>query len=130
VTLSMKEFRQLKAFMARTTSESDAEALTSLRKANAVLAAHGLTWEQVFSRVVSVVNEFEEAPEDDPGVDAKRTKARIAAAFEDVEASDPKGGFADFIDDIKRQFERTGHLSPAQQDSLFKAANRANERKR
>lgn len=44
--------------MMRTTSENDAEALASLRAANRLLASHHLTWDAVFARTVTVVNEI------------------------------------------------------------------------
>lgn len=66
MSLSIDEFRLIKKFMAMTTSESDAEALAALRRANAILARHGLTWDMVLTKVVTVGIEVEAAPYDDP----------------------------------------------------------------
>lgn len=62
--MKLAEYGRLRKLMQMTTSDNDHEALASLRAANAILAAHELSWERVFSRTVTVVNEFEPAPSD------------------------------------------------------------------
>lgn len=62
--MKLKDYVRLKNFMERTTSDSDAEALTALRMANRILAAEGIGWGRVFDKLVTVVAEVEQAPED------------------------------------------------------------------
>lgn len=132
MAMSLKEFGQLKKFMMMTTSGSDSERLQSIDHANRLLAKHSLTWDMVFAKTVTVVNEFEADPETET-TDAGRRAAearKVDQAFADVEATDPRGSFADFIASLKAQWETKRFLSPAQLEKLFQAANRANTEKR
>jgi len=125
MTMSVKEFGHLKKFMGLTTSDNDAEALTSLRMANALLKKHALTWDAVFARLVKVGGEIEDASAyDNPARDQEREKARIEDALEHA-MRDAKGGFKEFLQSIEEQFEARGRLTTAQMDAVFKSARRA-----
>lgn len=122
--MDLKTYGQLRKLMMLTFSDSDAEALSALRKANAVLKAHGYDWDSAFNRLVKV---------EEPVVAAAPEQSeaeRIREAFDDVEASDPRGSFADFIASLKEQWEANGRLSQNQKDALFKAASSARGRRR
>lgn len=125
--MKLADFERFKKVMMLTTSPVDAEALAALRKANEVLAANGKTWCEVLDRVVKVESEIE--PAEDQPTDASRIRAReIDDMFDEVEASDPRGSFADFIADIKRQWNDVRWLSAAQVTALKNAADRARKR--
>lgn len=125
-----------------TTSDADAEALMAIRQANLMLSKEGLTWEMVFSRTVTVVNEFEAAPEGQlPGgrssyvtatelaEHSSKTKQidveaeRIDAAFAAIDDAGTRGPFGDFIESLRDQWEKRRSLSDKQRAALFKAAN-------
>ena len=64
--LTAAEYETFIKFMMRTTSENDAEALTALRKANAVLKKQGVTWSDLCRRLVTVISgENPHGPADD-----------------------------------------------------------------
>jgi hypothetical protein len=62
--MNLGDFNKLKKLMMLTTSENDVEALAALRKANSLLKAASVTWDRVFARTVTVVNEFEAGIDD------------------------------------------------------------------
>ena len=116
--MNLHDFSRLKKTMQQTFDDNDAIALMALRKANAVLRANNLTWEQVFQRLVKVEVPFEPAPTE------QSESAIINAAFETIEASDPRGSFADFVASLKDQWDRKSYLSQKQKDALFDAAKK------
>jgi hypothetical protein len=59
--MTRKDFDLLKKIMDRTRSESDYEALASLRAANRLIEKNGVSWERFFERSVRV--EVEQDPE-------------------------------------------------------------------
>lgn len=123
--MKLEAFERLKKMMKLTTSDVDAEALAAIRAANRVLADHALTWEKVFGKLVRVESgepEVEAAPEE------RSERDEIRGWFDEIEESDPRGSFADFVADVKRQFERTGSLSHAQKGALRRAVERARSR--
>jgi hypothetical protein len=124
--MKLKDFTRLKKYMMMTMSGSEAETAMALKSANAILVAEGLDWDRILNRTVTIVNEFEAAPEERE----QSTKARIDAAFEEIEKSDPRGSFADFIADLKNQWENRGHLSVNQIDALMRSARRAQDERR
>lgn len=104
MSMSLKEFGLLRRLMARTTSGTDGEVLESIRHANAMLARHGLTWDKVFDRTVTVIDEVE---------DAARTEVegaeRIDEIFEFLSERKRRGKF---VDDVRDQWERRRYLHP------------------
>ena len=63
--MRLKDFLTFKRIMGLTTSPNDAEALSAIRKANALLMAENTTWERVLDRMVKVESHVEAAPDDD-----------------------------------------------------------------
>lgn len=122
MSISTKEFGLLKKLMAMTTSDADAEVLMAIRQANAILAKHGLDWVKVFAKVVTVIAEVEAAEDDHHGHDVEAE--RIENAFDALQEQDLKGGFADFIESLREQWERKRFLTDAQKRALFKAAEK------
>lgn len=120
MTMSLTSFNQLKKLMARTTSDSDNEALSSIRHANRLLEANGITWDHVFRRVVTVVHPVDGSTidqatlRDDDGLDALFERA----------IDNAEGGFRDTLLSIRSQYERTGRLSPKQRAVVEGAASR------
>lgn len=129
--MKLADFRRLKGIMERTTSESDNEALTSIRAANRLLAAEGLTWTRVLDRSVQVLLEVEPAPDQPqpwPGGPQRRPhdgsdRDEVERAFE-AAMEKAKGGFADWLDDVYEQWQRKDYLSSEQRRILFEAAER------
>ena len=119
--MTLAEFNRLKHMMMLTTSANDHEALAALRKANEVLASFKYTWDEVFKRLVKVdsgLPDVEDAP------DERDERQLIREAFTEVEMTDLRGSFADFIASLKEQWESKNYLSPAQKEALFKAARK------
>lgn len=124
--MNLKTFGTFKKLMERTTSDSDAEALTALRAANRLLAAEGLSWTRVLDRSIRVVAEYEEhastssAANKHENGDIDAGNKEIDRAFEIL--SDIKGGFSDFIESLHEQWSERRWLSRAQRNALLKAA--------
>ena len=116
--MKLADFKRLKKFMMMTMSGADGEKLMAINRANALLVGEGVDWDRVLDRMVRL--DLERAPPEPPKTDAEA----INAAFADIEASDPRGSFADFIASLRDQWERTGSLSEKQRASLFDAAAR------
>ena len=127
--MKLRDFERLKKLMMMTMSGADAERAFALKQANDLLEREGLDWDRVLNRTVTVINEFEPAPEEDPGADQAALRTRVEAAFAAIEASDPRGSFADFVASLREQWDKRGSLSAAQLDALFKSAKRAEDRR-
>lgn len=124
--MKLADFNQLRKLMQMTTSDSDREALTAIRKANEIIARSDTTWERVFGRLVTVDPGIEPDPESmRKAPDAAGRRRYLGDLLEDV-AGASSGSFLDFVADLQRQFEERGTLTPAQVDALERA--RARER--
>ncbi len=130
--MKIDDFRKLKLFMNMTQSSADQEILTAVRKANEIVARSNTTWDRILDRVIKVEVEIEPAavstgrPMDGASI-AKRKAAharRVEEAFETLEEGDPRGTFADFIASLKAQWDRTGRLTDAQYEALFRSADK------
>lgn len=113
-------FNRLKKFMMMTMSGADQEVLTAIRMANALLMTEGVDWDRVLNRMITL--EIEEAPPEHRR-DRPETE-RIDEAFREIEASDPRGSFADFIASLKEQWDRRHSLSDKQKAALYDAASK------
>ena len=133
--MSTRDFGVLKAAMARTASDNDAEALASIRAANRVLVQNNYTWANVFGRVVRVVNEIE-VPEEEmtsyAGVVATKyqnnSDEELSDAFRAALDDARPGSFRDTLLSIQAQYESTGRLTERQREVVMDAARRAGER--
>lgn len=117
--MKLKDFERLKKMMERTFSDNDPEALASIRAANRILAAEGLTWDRIFGRTVTVVNEVEEAPSQDieerPRARREEGTSDAASLIAEAEQAQPR---SDFVASVKAQFEEKGWISQRQRDAL------------
>ncbi len=130
--LSIRNFNVLKAAMARTASDNDAEALASIRAANKILMSHGYTWSMVFQRLVRVVQELEidGEPEYDDGTHHGHlhNDGELSDAFRTALDDARPGSFRDTLLSIQAQYEDTGRLTERQREVVMDAARRAGER--
>ena len=115
--MTVAEFGQLKKLLTLATSDNDHEALASWRKATALVARHGYTWEMVLSRTVSVINEVE-ATEDPDEVEDLFDKALRGA----------DGTFRDTLLSIKSSYDSRGFMTPRQREVVEAAAERTVDR--
>ena|ERR1044071_2548577 len=119
MAMSIDNFRRLKKLLTLATSDNDNEALSSFRAATKLVASSGYTWAMVLDRVVSVVNEVEEAQESgDPDLDA---------AF-DLALRGARGDFRRTLESIREQHAARGFLTPRQREVVLGAADRARMR--
>lgn len=133
--MTVTEFRQLKKLMMLSTSDNDAEALASLRKATALLLTHGHTWEQCLDRVVKVINEVEDGAGYGSGEISRQPAPRrtddedaeMDRLFEDA-LDGAAGSFRDTLLDMQAQWERQRWLSARQRQVVRDAAERAADR--
>jgi hypothetical protein len=128
--MKLATFARFKKIMARTTSDNDHEALAALRAANALLKEESLTWERVLSRSINVIQEVEQAPDDDTyrhhhGAPSKsRVQVMLDAALlaeaERKAASIPRLSrrSREFVESIHTFFEEKGYLTDGQRDAI------------
>lgn len=121
--MSIKDFGLLKKLMARTTSGTDNERLEAIDHANKLLAKSELTWEKVFARTVTVVDEVEASPETIPGRTVDPEKDQIDDAFDTIRGR-TSGSFTTMVESIERQWKEEGWLSPKQKKTIFDARDR------
>jgi len=117
--MKLKKFRLLQKLLVMTTSDVDAEALSAMRRANAMMEADGVAWDRFFNRAVRI--DLEDNPEGRH--DATKTDAdafrEIREAFENVYKMDPRGKRADTVADLYSWFEEKGFLTDKQKGLLF-----------
>lgn len=121
-SIPLQQLALLKKIMAYTTSQSDSEALTAIRKANQILSDHGYTWNDFFDRTVNASFDVEASTE-------MPLEEQIRRAFDEIRGN-AHGTFGEFIDDIEKQFKESGYLTVAQRKPLFDAVKRHRERRR
>lgn len=133
--MKLSDFKTMKKMMNMTQSGSDQEKLTAVGMVNAILRKSNTTWDRVLDRCISVevgVESVEaatgrrgEGPTADERAAARR---RIVDAFAAIEASDPRGERATFVDSLRRQWDERGRLTPAQLEALFGIEKKVEER--
>lgn len=135
--MKIADFRKMKLMMNMTLSGSDQEKLTAIEKVNEIIARSNTTWDKILDRVIKVdvvVESVEDATAGKLGdVNAEERRRafrrRIDDAFAAIEKSDPRGSWADFVADLKSQWERNGRLSEAQTEAVLKGARNAENRR-
>lgn len=135
--MKLADFNRLKKLLNMTLSGADGERLTAIDMANEIVRKSDTTWDRILDRVIKVdvaVESVEDAMRDRPGGgDANAARAifrkKVDEAFATIEESDPRGSWADFVADIKSQWERNGRLSEAQVEAIFKGARNAEQRR-
>lgn len=130
-TIPLAELNLFKRFMGMTFSEHDPEAITALRKANAILKKHSLNWDDVLGRTVTAAQQqngyagpVEEETEELP------IKEQIQRAFDELRGTIQSESFKHFIESIERQFIASGYLSKNQRKPLFEAVRRLRARRK
>jgi uncharacterized iron-regulated membrane protein len=120
-----------------TTSSFDHEALTALRKVNAMLARDNLNWQEVVDRLKSKAeparpkparNKNKSAPEKPPreSENGQRDDAEEINRMFDVllKKVSPKSSFYEFVADVHSWWEYRGYLTSAQYVAIKKAYGR------
>lgn len=121
--MTIKDFRQLEKMMQLTFSDNDAEALSALRMANAVLKRNGYIWTSAFKRLVKVEGSpleayVEEAPKDETLTQARRRRHREALAS--LESSRLTPSQEDFVASLQDWLKKKGFLTEAQGEALLR----------
>ena len=141
-TMSLAAFTRLKKYMQMTLSGSESEKAFALQKANEAVLEAGVDWNHILDRCVKVELEIESAddvehrsaPSGNTDASAREIERaamakKINEAFATIEASDPKGTWADFIADLKKQWDERGRLTGPQLAALFKGAQNVENRR-
>lgn len=119
--------------MMMTQSSNDGEALTALRKANALLAADNVNWSEFISGIKQQAPRpaprpkgrgFDAKPEADHREHHRFTDPAIPRMLASL-LRDSKGGFRDFIESIDEFWSTKGFLTEKQYDAVLNAYERA-----
>jgi hypothetical protein len=132
----MKPPAQFVKLMMMTTSSHDQEALTAIRKANAILASANVNWEEFLGAVDEVkASSTRHANSDSDFSDINGSSSyRGSGACSDASLIDPMfeqafanvrpgSSFRDFIESIHEWWETRGYLTQRQFQALRKAAS-------
>ena len=140
----MLKFEQFVKLMMMTTSDRDPEALTAIRKANALLKAEGKNWEELITGLVPMENDrprqeepsprrrpreetppWEEAGVEVPSRGSPNYRAFIDEAFEEALAKVRKGSsFRNTVENIHQWWQDKNFLTDPQLRVILKAAGR------
>lgn len=120
------KFDQLIKLMMLTTSDNDPEALSALRKANALIASSNMNWEELLKAKVKWPTESqEEALRAAPNVYGfHKTSPEIDAMFEKLDRT-VRSNFREFVDDVYTYYQANGGLTARQYQAIRKAYERA-----
>jgi hypothetical protein len=118
-------------FMGMTMSAHDNEALTALRKANAMLLEKNLTWQEVLAaspklsdfRVPPSQRRGQPPPQSDPEQNRYDNADEINQMFQDA-FDNAHGTFRSFLHSIHEWWESKGFLTAKQYQALKRAAGR------
>lgn len=108
-TIPLSQLHLFEKLLGMTTSASDAEALTAMRKANKILQDNGLTWAELLRKQVTSDSV---SPYTEPTADA--TAAHVQTCLDTLRGSD-----SSFISSLDKQWAEKGYLSPEQRRPLF-----------
>lgn len=122
---SIEQFTKL---MMMTTSPNDNEALTAIRKANAMLAASNNNWQDFIKGKVKMVSTYETQTDSDSS--NKHTNAQEINMWFDEICSNPRTslGFLDFIESVRSWWEQKGFLTDKQYEAIKSAYERIDDR--
>jgi hypothetical protein len=116
--------------MGMTTSSHDNEALTALRKANAMLVANNLTWQEFLDFYFKKEDRSWQVPPSQRRQQkpAEPDKKRYDDAEEielmfDMAFAGAKGSFVQFLESLRDWFEQKQFLTKGQYEALKRAAN-------
>jgi hypothetical protein len=122
--MTATEFEKFIKLMMMTTSSQDYEALSAMRKANALLAGMNRNWEEVLRGKVSVKGgegyqqPFNNFTKHD---DAREIDPWFEKLLREVS---PSSSFREFVEDVHKYWEQRGYLTEAQYRAIKKAAER------
>jgi hypothetical protein len=123
------KFQIFVKLMQMTTSDSDAEALVAIRKANAMLKAERKNWEDLITGLVPMTKEAEARPQrrnyEDPLQHEYPSSESINTAFEEAfNRVNRASSFYATIESIHTWWEEKGFLTEKQLSVILKAAGR------
>ena len=107
--------------MALTTSDRDGEALTAIRKANAILKAAGLTWPELLTALSP-------APDQGSSVEPFDDPDQIEILLDIAFATNPSARSQEFLRGIEAFFRERGFLTARQFEALARTAGRREDR--
>ena len=130
MSMSLKEYEQFIKLMGMTSSQHDGEALNAMRLAWSLMAKHNIGWEEILRGKVTVTNQVApfgpgSSPSSIPQGRAVISDAEARDIFETLDRT-VKGGFRDFVESIRTQWETEGWMSLKQHAALKKAYDRVN----
>lgn len=140
MAMTLTDFRQLSKLMGLTISENDAEALSAIRKANAILKRYNYTWADAFAKLVKVDSGVPDVEDGSHTIPNDDYEPRRATRPSQVSGGDPEldeqfeivmaykkfsSRFKDLLDDFYSQYQERGSLSPRQREILRDAADEA-----
>jgi hypothetical protein len=96
-----------------TQSDNDHEALNAVRGANRVMARLGVTWKDVFAKIIDQLNQETAAQ--------KPVEPTIQDALEKLLEVLKPNSFRELILDYKTQLKSKGYLSKKQRDVIYNA---------
>jgi len=138
-SIPLGELGTLKKVMGMTTSEHDGEALAALRRANAIMKKHSVSWADFFERTVgaSAQHPRDIWPRPQGGMRSDELRpstesdlvTMIQNAFDELRGVD-LGTFREFVDSLEKQFGESTYLSPDQRKPLFAAVMRQRNNRR
>lgn len=138
----MLDRQRLLKLMMMTQSDNDSEALIALRKANSMLKAEGMNWDNILGLQTQLDRlKANRPPPPRPPMrptgrgtsEAAARYAKPTVRFNDPEISrmlaslmrDSKGGFRDFVESVNDFWQDHGWLSEAQYNAVINAYERA-----
>ncbi len=135
MSLSAPAKIRLVKLLALTTSNHDGEALAAIRKANELLLQYDLAWQELFEEDETEdvpVKRQRGRPHSALGLDwdSEALRKAVAAAFDELLGNTQlKGGFRDFIEDVRAQWAKRRWLTDKQYTAIMAAAKRQYSRR-
>lgn len=123
---------KLSKLLAMTTSDTDPEALSAIRMANALLTREGVTWAEVLQDAPASLNiVLQRTPykdeTDEKWVAPHLKDAVIIDLMFRILYAQPRSGSEDFwrwVDDVHAKWKQYGSLTPGQYEALRRCYNR------
>lgn len=119
---------RLAKLLAMTTSDTDPEALSAMRMANAMLMREGMTWEDVLAAGNTLNIVLARTPyrtEENWTPSHRKDTVVIDLMFRTICSTPRDGsGFWAWLDDVQEKWKKHGALTQGQYDSLRKSYNR------
>lgn len=133
--MNLKIFEQFRNALQETLSPNDEEALSAVRRANAILLADNKSWKELLAGKVSVTMSVLEGHPNQVqayvkgGQKVKATDEEIEYWFEEVLTGRNSPGFRSFLESLYEQWGKSHRLTSEQIRCLKEAYEHANEPK-